>query len=147
MSNRNLITTLIVVVVLIILGFWYFNQTGQNSQPQPEISPTVQEETSDVSTESASTQETKEFNLENQALSFTVKEMRVKKGDKVKVTFKVNQGTHDWTLDEFGAQTKTVAAGESDTVEFVADKVGSFEYYCSVPGHRQAGMKGMLIVE
>ncbi|MFN2312139.1 MAG: plastocyanin/azurin family copper-binding protein, partial [Spirochaetia bacterium] len=34
----------------------------------------------------------------------------------------------------------------SQTVEFVADRAGSFEFYCSVPGHRQAGMYGTFVV-
>ena len=89
----------------------------------------------------------KDFTLENEGLSYTVKEMRVKKGDTVRVTFKVIQGSHDWRLDEFGASTEIMPAGESETVEFVADKVGEFEYYCSVPGHREAGMVGTFIVE
>ena len=33
------------------------------------------------------------------------------------------------------------------TAEFTADKVGSFEYYCSVGSHRSMGMKGVLKVE
>jgi len=32
-------------------------------------------------------------------------------------------------------------------IEFTADKVGEFEYYCSMPGHRQAGQFGKLIVK
>lgn len=147
-DNRSLIITLVVIVVLVGLGFWYFNQVGSKPVPQPTPNSTLlQEETTQSSTESAAVGEIKEFNLENKGLTFTASEMKVKKGDRVKVTFTVKQGMHDFTLDEFGIQTKTMKVGESDTVEFVADKAGSFEYYCSVTGHRQAGMKGMLIVE
>lgn len=92
-------------------------------------------------------EEVKDFTLENEGLSYTVKEMRVKKGDTVRVTFKVIQGSHDWRLDEFGATTQIMTAGDEETIEFVADKVGEFEYYCSVPGHREAGMVGTFIVE
>lgn len=89
----------------------------------------------------------KTFTLENKGMSYTIKEMRVKKGDTVRVTFKVVQGQHDWNLDEFDAHTEMLAVGDQETVEFVASQAGEFEYYCSVPGHRAAGMVGTLIVE
>jgi nitrite reductase (NO-forming) len=73
--------------------------------------------------------------------------MRVKKGDTVKITFTNNNGTHDLLIDEFKVNTGRIPAGESKTVEFVADKTGTFEYYCSVGQHRKMGMKGNLIVE
>ncbi len=36
--------------------------------------------------------------------------------------------------------------GGEFTLEFAADKAGSFPFVCSVPGHEEAGMTGMLIV-
>src|SRR3989344_1142268 len=78
---------------------------------------------------------------------FSVSEMRVKKGDTVTVVFTNAGGMHDWRVDEFGAATKVLAAGGVETISFVADKTGSFEYYCSVGNHRAMGMKGTLIVE
>ncbi len=73
--------------------------------------------------------------------------LKVKQGDTVKVTLTSTNGYHDWTLDEFNAQTAKVNTGQSASVEFVADKKGTFEYYCSVDSHRQKGMKGTFIVE
>jgi uncharacterized cupredoxin-like copper-binding protein len=32
-------------------------------------------------------------------------------------------------------------------VQFVADKTGTFEFYCSVGNHRQMGMVGTLVVQ
>ena len=40
-----------------------------------------------------------------------------------------------------------INGGETDSIEFVADKVGTFEYYCSVGQHRSMGMVGKLTVE
>jgi uncharacterized cupredoxin-like copper-binding protein len=50
-------------------------------------------------------------------------------------------------VDEFDARTVIVQPGQTAEVEFVADKTGTFEYYCSVGTHRQMGMVGKLIVE
>jgi plastocyanin len=89
----------------------------------------------------------KEIEITNRGLVFSVSEMRVNVGDTVRVTFTNGGGRHDWVLDEFdGAQTDVIRAGQSQTVEFVADKAGTFEFYCSVPGHRQAGMYGTFVV-
>ena len=73
--------------------------------------------------------------------------MTVKKGDRVRITFKNSGGTHDFIIDEFNVATKRLNGGEQDAVEFTADKTGSFEYYCSVGSHRAMGMKGTLVVE
>ena len=63
------------------------------------------------------------------------------------VTFKSMGGMHDFMIDEFEVATNQIGDGEEEEMEFVADKIGTFEYYCSVDGHRQLGMVGKLIVE
>ena len=74
--------------------------------------------------------------------------LRVKQGDTVRIEFSSIQGLHDWAVDEFNARTERVNDGDmSVSVEFVADKTGEFEYYCSGGNHRASGMKGKLVVE
>ena len=73
--------------------------------------------------------------------------LRVKKGDKIKINFISEQGFHDFVIDEFSVATKKITDGASDSVEFVVNEKGTFEYYCSVGSHREMGMKGNLIVE
>lgn len=73
--------------------------------------------------------------------------MHVKKGDTVKINFINDGGTHDFTLDEFGVKIGPIQGGETKSAEFVADKAGTFEYYCSVGSHRAMGQKGTLIVD
>ncbi len=52
---------------------------------------------------------------------------------------------HDFRIDEVGAGTSVFAEGsESLTVEL---EPGEYTFFCSVPGHRDAGMEGKLIVE
>ena len=74
-------------------------------------------------------------------------DLKVKVGDTVKIIFTSTDGFHDWVVTELNAATQKVKAGETATVEFVADKAGTFEYFCSVGSHRAKGMKGKLIVE
>jgi nitrite reductase (NO-forming) len=77
---------------------------------------------------------------------FSVKEIKVKQGDIVRVKVTNTKGMHDWVLDEFDIKEET-PLNEEVVIEFVADKAGTYEYYCSKPGHRAKGQVGKLIVE
>jgi len=92
-------------------------------------------------------QEAKVFDVDGVNFAFSQTEIRVKKGDKVRINFTSTEGFHDWVVDEFDAKTERVQAGSTTSVEFVATETGTFEYYCSVGSHRQLGMVGTLIVE
>ncbi len=50
---------------------------------------------------------------------------------------------HNFNIDEFGVHTKDLGNFGGETVTFVADKAGTFEYYCSI--HPE--MKGAITVE
>lgn len=89
----------------------------------------------------------KEFTVTANNFAYDVKTIKVKKGDKVEITFKNAEGFHDLKIDEFNTSTAQLQAGGSQVIEFVADKTGTFEYYCSVGSHRAMGMKGNLVVE
>ena len=69
-------------------------------------------------------------------------------GDVVKITLINGDGMlHDVTIDEFNVATDQFAElDEQDSITFAVDQIGEYIYYCSVPGHRQAGMWGKLIV-
>ena len=133
----------IVVAVVLLIGGAVYLMSGQQSATQtpPAGEPTV--------ASPVSSGEVKSFEVEGKPFEFSVKEIRVKEGDRVRVTFKNTEGMHDFVVEGLDVRTKQIQAGESDTVEFVANKKGTFEYYCSVGNgyHRQQGMKGNLIVE
>lgn len=143
-------TLVILVLVLVVgAGAWYIlrgNQaaTGTPVNEESNLNPAPDESGPEGLPAEG---ETREFTVEGTNFSFSVKEMRVKKGDTVKVTFVNKDGFHDWVLDEYNVKTKQLASDASETVEFVADQAGTFEYYCSVGKHRQNGMIGQLIVE
>jgi plastocyanin len=79
--------------------------------------------------------------------SFTPNVIKVKQGDTVNITFRNNEGFHDFRIDEFNVAASQIKANEQEKITFIADKKGSFEYYCSIGTHRQQGMWGTLIVE
>ncbi|GIV01162.1 MAG: hypothetical protein KatS3mg014_2777 [Actinomycetota bacterium] len=51
---------------------------------------------------------------------------------------------HDFTIDEAGLKI-AVKPGETKTGT-VNLEAGTYTFYCSVPGHREAGMEGTLTV-
>ncbi|MEN9561085.1 MAG: hypothetical protein RIQ56_358, partial [Candidatus Parcubacteria bacterium] len=55
-------------------------------------------------------------------------------------------GTHDFRIEGYDVGTKVIQGSASETFEFVADKAGDFEFYCSVGSHRAMGMKGTFTV-
>ena len=75
-------------------------------------------------------------------------DLKASTGDRVKITLISGEGAqHNFHIDELSVKSADVTGqGKSVTVEFSADKDGTFAYYCAVPGHRQAGMEGKFIV-
>jgi nitrite reductase (NO-forming) len=74
--------------------------------------------------------------------------LRVVDGAIVQVALVNNDGIeHDITFPDFKAGTDRVnRKGASSVTVFRADKAGEFAYFCSLPGHRQAGMEGKIAV-
>ena len=71
----------------------------------------------------------------------------VQQGDLVRIELRSVEGRHDIVIDELGVASELIDAGESTYVEFIADQVGEFEYYCGFMQHRERGMAGTFIVE
>ena len=76
--------------------------------------------------------------------------------DPDKLTLKAGEGStvvlrntgsieHDITVD--GAKFKLTVPGNNERQKVLkVDKPGTYEFYCSLPGHKSAGMKGELTV-
>jgi uncharacterized cupredoxin-like copper-binding protein len=52
---------------------------------------------------------------------------------------------HNFSIDALGISVD-IAPGATETVTINAP-AGSYEYYCNVPGHKEAGMVGTLTVQ
>jgi cytochrome c oxidase subunit 2 len=86
---------------------------------------------------------TKEITITASNFQFDQTEIHVKKGDKIKLTFKNAAGAHGLEIPAYN-----VKLTKPDTVEFTADKAGTFDYDCAVLcGTGHDNMTGKLIVE
>ncbi len=167
-SAQNILI-IVAVVIIVGLGSWfYFRGPAQTSAPVDNTS-TVQTNTnpntttsnpnngttSGNSTTTVNTNvnvnvdvgTTKEFTVVATNFSFDTKEIRVKKGDKVVINFSSQNGSHNFSIDQYGIKSNILGGNESQKLSFTADRAGTFEFYCSVGNHRAMGMKGNLIVE
>ncbi len=92
--------------------------------------------------------ELKVFFVEGTNFLFNHTTITVNKGDTVRITFtNIGGVSHNFGIPNFLIRTNTIPAGSSDTIEFIADKSGTFDFDCSVSGHRGRGMLGQVIVE
>ena len=68
-------------------------------------------------------------------------------GDTVKITLTSDGIEHDISFPDFNATSEhVVGKGSSTTLSFTVDKGGEFLYFCTIPGHREAGMEGKFSV-
>lgn len=91
--------------------------------------------------------EIKVVQVEAGSFYFTPNEIRVKKGETVRIEMTSVDMMHNFVIDELEVEIPITTAGNMATVEFTADELGEFEYYCDVADHRAKGQVGMLIVE
>jgi plastocyanin len=140
----------LIVLVLLVIAFVIIGK-GNVEAPVLNVSNDSQNnnqgETNVTPSPSATIGAVKEFTVIGKNFAFEPSLITVKKGDRVKITFKNDVGFHDFVIDEFGAATKQTQAPTTEVIEFTANKTGTFEYYCSVGSHRTMGMKGTLVVK
>lgn len=85
----------------------------------------------------------------NGELAYTTTEASAKAG-KVTIDFNNPQGlTHDVAIEDSSGKEvgKTALVASEETSATVNLKPGTYTYFCTVPGHREAGMEGTLTVK
>ncbi len=53
---------------------------------------------------------------------------------------------HNFNLPAFGVNTMNLPTGTTTKVTFTPNRAGTYYFWCSLPGHAEAGMVGRLIV-
>lgn len=93
------------------------------------------------------TQNIHEIQITLRKYEFTPASLHVKKGERIRLIMAAVDHDHGFKLDDFDINQK-VRKGATATLEFTADKSGTFQFHCSsVCGVGHRGMKGTLVVE
>jgi cytochrome c oxidase subunit 2 len=88
-----------------------------------------------------------EIKMTAKKYQFDPNTITVKKGEKVRLLITALDRDHGFKLEAYGINQK-LKKGDPTTIEFTAEKAGTFPFQCSEfcgMGHRK--MKGRLIVE
>lgn len=79
------------------------------------------------------------------AFTYDPDEITAEVGEELAISLTSVDIVHDITIDELDFK---VSANRGDTEEagLRVDEAGEYTFYCSIPGHRSAGMEGTLTV-
>ena len=140
MENKNIFVLMafVAALVLVVGGFfWYRDRLEKpaNNQPVP------------IGDQAAVGEHKYYTNIEidSRDFFFSPDVFEVKAGEKVTVSVK-SIGDNTFVIDELGVNKKT-PDGQVTTIEFTPTQKGVYRYYCSLPGHREAGQVGTLIAQ
>jgi plastocyanin len=142
-SNSSLLFGGLIVVGLIAV----FVVMGGNKKPQVESINTQVQSQTQTEVQATPSGPVKEFTVDGTNYAFSPATITAKKGDTVKITFKDDDGRHNLVIDGYNVSTEIIGPGNISSVTFVADKAGSFKYFCSVANHEALGMTGTLVVQ
>jgi uncharacterized cupredoxin-like copper-binding protein len=122
---------------------------GGDHESTPEASPEATPGATPGATPSASpaAAATEEVTVEMVDIDFNPNEFSIPADTDVMIISPNNgQLQHDFHIEDTDYATELADPGETVSVS-VNLAVGEYVYYCSVPGHREAGMEGTLTVE
>ncbi|VVB53951.1 Nitrous-oxide reductase [uncultured archaeon] len=124
-------------------------KTPQPTQTQESTTTTTQinQQPTATTTTVVATAPAKEFTMTAKQFAFDPATITVNKGDHVIIHLTSTDVAHGFAIDELNVNV-VIPAGKTADADFIADKTGTFTYYCSVrcgSGHRD--MVGTLTVQ
>ena len=85
-----------------------------------------------------------QFTVESHDIFFTPTEIEIPSDTEVTILLpNLGAAPHNFSIDELDISVD-IAPGETKEVTITAPE-GEYEYYCNIPGHKEAGMVGTLI--
>lgn len=110
------------------------------------ISTPTDSEQDQIEEELAQTTNIKEFDITAKQWQFSPDTIEVNEGDTVILNIKSIDVSHGIALPDFGID-EFLSPGNEVKIEFIADKKGTFSFFCSVScGVGHSGMRGKIIV-
>jgi plastocyanin len=86
------------------------------------------------------------IDVSGSSFEFSPAQITVKAGEDIAIVLTSTDIQHDLTVESLDTHV-SAKVGETAQGGLRADQPGRYAYYCTVSGHREAGMEGTLIVE
>ena len=80
------------------------------------------------------------------SLAFLPNQLTAKTGESIAIVLDAQDAEHHFKIDEFNADI-AAQKGKTGFGGFRAGAPGRYTFYCTMKGHREAGMEGVLVVE
>ena len=91
-----------------------------------------------------------EIDVSSRSFSFDPSKLSVSAGQAVTIRLTSTDVAHDFVVSGHGVKNKVVVKlvgkGKPRTGVLKLAKPGTYQFFCSVPGHRAAGMRGTITV-
>ena len=134
MQNKKgqVVIIAVVVIALIAAGFFFFGSLGNSYSNVVSI---------DGGNSAENSENTRIINVDAQKFEYSPSVIKIKKGEHVKIVINNIDFNH-------GMVIPSLELSGVDSIEFIADEAGTFEFRCPTPcgnGHRD--MVGTLIIE
>jgi plastocyanin len=91
------------------------------------------------------TADARELTVEARNFEFDPDELKFAAQEEIALELVSEQGPHDFAVDGLGL-VNDVADGESRVQRLRIDQPGSYTFFCTLPGHRDGGMEGTLVI-
>ncbi len=120
---------------------------GLDAAETVDVSENNQGESDGEATQDEQVSQLREFNITAKQWVFEPDTITVSEGDTVRMNITSVDVDHGIALSAFGIN-QSLKPGETEVIEFVAEKKGSFPFICNVfCGAEHSSMSGTLIVE
>lgn len=150
---------MIILILIVLAGsFYYLRVHGQLGVLKRGLMGSPTGQTTPVKTSSSSgnmgevkpsektsTEVAKEIKVSMARLRFDPSTVTIKAGEKVKLTL-FSDVSHTYTIDRLGINF-VVDGGQTKSFDLRVDEPGTYDVYCAIPGHKEVGMVGKLVVE
>lgn len=87
-----------------------------------------------------------EIPVKASSFKFDPRTVTVKAGQASTIVFRSTDIQHDFTVDDLHIHI-SAGPGKTTKASITPDRPGSYQFYCSIPGHKSAGMVGTLVVQ
>ncbi|MEX0801475.1 MAG: copper-containing nitrite reductase [Dehalococcoidia bacterium] len=140
LDRRFIVIPVVAVLTLLLIGAWACNDDSRATGGDADVSFTLR---------TSSGHEGLAFvGVGGDIDGVHNPDLQVAAGDSVEVTLVNGDGAeHNISFPDFEVTSPNVAQREArTTVSFEVTEDGDFEYFCTLAGHRQAGMEGKVVV-